>query len=319
MNTGAPASSADEGVLATLRGLLPAGWRERLAELFDFDPTQATWLGEESTRVGANLLLLLERGWPEMLALGGRLALSAFAGALLVGMAAAVLGWVLYLLVAGPLLRRGWKTGRLIGCFAATTVILLAGAAGGWAGMWLGASRTIERAIEKEYIVERLAAATFLAATIGAEEYPQRVDPEAVDELLTRAQSRSAASWAGFRSKAEKAADDAGLEQPSWMSAELMVAAIERISGEGGPSLLALHRVLSGPDDRDGDDPLPQTAEIRKRAVGLLRANVYTQTATSLGLGLGLPLVGLVLFGLLGCFVNRSTAIDRQDLGARNE
>ncbi len=55
------------------------------------------------------------------------------------------------------------------------------------------------------------------------------------------------------------------------------------------------------------------------RAVSLPRANVYPQTATRLGLGLDLPLVGLVLFGLLGCFVNRGTAIDPEDVWARNE
>lgn len=55
------------------------------------------------------------------------------------------------------------------------------------------------------------------------------------------------------------------------------------------------------------------------RAVSLPRANVYPQTATRLGLGLDLPLVGLVLFGLLGCFVNRGAAIDPEDVWARNE
>ena len=112
--------SAGEGVLATLQDLLPAAWRERLAELFDLDPTRLDWLGEESTRVGTNTIFLLERGWPEMLALGGRLALSAVGWALLFGLAAAALGWVLYLLAVGPLLRRGWRTGRLM----ATCVIL---------------------------------------------------------------------------------------------------------------------------------------------------------------------------------------------------
>ena len=315
MSAAGQSASSEGGFLSSLLGHLPAGWQERLNELLEFDPTQLDWLGEESTRVGANLLLLLEQGWPEMLALGGRLVVFALGGALVVGVAAAFLAEALYLIAAGPLLRKGWKTGRLLGCFAAAVVAFLAAAGGGWAGLWLGAGRALEQAIEEEFLVERIAAATFLAFSLDEGENPQGVDPDAVEELLERAQRRSTESWGDFRARAEAAAAEAGLEEPGWLRADLLVDTVERLGGGGVPSLVALHEVLSGPAVADGADPLPQTAGIRKRAVSAIRANVYPQAAASLGIGLGMPLIGLVLFGLLGCFVNRGSAIDQQGAG----
>lgn len=278
-----------------------------MTEMVDLDTGQVDWLGGESARVGGNLLLLLDRGWPEMVAVGGRMAVYAVTGTLLVGVATAVLGWALYLLVAGRLLKRGWNTGRLIGCIAATAIVLCAGAGGCWAGLWLGAGRALEEAIEQRYVVERMAAATFLAFTLDEGEYPQGIDTDEVDALLDRAQSRSAESWASFRDRAEAVAGDAGLEQPGWLPADLIVAAVQRLGGGGEPDLIALHGVLSTPEVSDRGDALPQTAGIRKRAVGLLRGTVFMQVATGVGLGLVLPLVALVLFGLLGSAFRRGS------------
>jgi hypothetical protein len=293
--------------LAALLENLPAGWAERLTELVDLDVTQLDWLGGESARVGGNLLLLLERGWPEILSLGGRVAFFALAGTALVGVATSFLGWLLYLVAVGPLLRRAWCTGRLIGCLAATSVVLLAGIGGGWAGLWLGAGRAIEEAIEQRYVVERIAAATFLAFTLNEGEYTQGIDPNAVRTLLDRAQRRSAQAWAAFRALAEEAAAGAGVEQPGWLNAELIVGAVERLGGGSTPDLVALHGVLSTEQEADGGDSLPQTAGIRRHAVNLLRGTVYPQVAAGVGIGLVLPLAGLALFGLLGFLFHRGS------------
>lgn len=300
------ATAPEEGPLAALLERIPASWRERLTEIFDLDPAQIDWLGGESSRIGGNLLLLLERGWPEMVTVGGRLALFGLGGMLLVGVATAVLGWVLYLVLAGPLLRRGWRTGRLVGCFVATAVLLCAGGGGAWAGLWLGIGRATEEAIEQRYVVERMAAATFLAATLGQDELPEDLDPDAVEGLLDRAQRRSADSWTSFRARAEAVAE-AGMWEPVWLRPELLVGVVERLGGEGAPDLAALHGVLSTPVAANGGDALPQTAGIRRRAVNLLRGAVYAQVATGLGFGLGLPLAGLVLFGLVGSLVHRGS------------
>ena len=144
-----PAAAAEPDMLSALLDHLPAVVRESLTPAFDIDPQQFEWLGDESGRIAGNLLLLLERGWPEMTVVIGQLVVFALAWALAVGVAAAVVGWVLYLAVFGPLLRRGWQTGRLLGCFAATVVALCAGAGGGWAGLALGAGRAMEDAIEQ--------------------------------------------------------------------------------------------------------------------------------------------------------------------------
>jgi len=301
------AESAGEGVLAGLLEYLPEGWMERLSGRLGLDPAQVGWLGDESARVGGNLLVLLERGWPGMVATAGRVAFLALAGALLVGLATAVVGWLLYLVAAGPLLRRGWRTGRLIGCFAATAILLCAGAGGAWAGLWLGAGRAIEEAIEEKYVVEKLAAATFLAFTLDDRELPQDVDRETVEGMLEEAQNRSADSWSAFRSRAEATLSDSGLQPPGWLSADLMVGAVGQLAGEGTPDLATLHRVLETTEATTDGSALPQTAEIRKRAVGLLRASVYTQAAMGVGFGLVLPLVGLMLLGLLGSLVHRAS------------
>ena len=123
------------------RGVL-AGARERFgpdAELVDLDLAKFDWLGDESGRVAANLLLLLRQGWPEMVAFGGRLALFAVGGSVLVGGVTALLAWVLYLVVAGPLMRRCWGTGRLIGCLAVSIVVLCAGSGGAFRDRRCGA------------------------------------------------------------------------------------------------------------------------------------------------------------------------------------
>ncbi len=284
----------------------PAALTERLTEALGLDPAQVDWLGEESARTGANLLILLERGWPEMVAVAGHTAALAFGGALVAGLATAVVGWLLYLFTAGPLLRRGWQTGRLIGCSAATVVLLCAGAGGGWAGMWLGAGRALETAIEERYVVERTAAATFLAFTLEAGELPQSLDPDATERLLAGAQTRSAESWASFRARAEATASEAGVDRPGWLRADLLVRALEGLGGDGAPDLLGLHGVLSIPESGPGGDPLPQTAELRRQAAQLLWGTVYIQVATGVGFGLVLPLAGLALLGALGILIRKS-------------
>jgi hypothetical protein len=313
MSESAETAPPTEGALSAILEYLPAGWTERLSEILDLGPAQLDWLGGESARVGGNLLLLLERGWPEMAAIAGRLALFALAGSLFGGAVAAVVGWVLYLVVAGPLLRRGWRTGRLIGCFAATTVFLCAAAGGAWAGVWLGAGKVMEEAIEERYVVERLAAATFLAFTLDEGEIPREVDPDQVEGLLASAQRRSADSWDSFRAHAESAGLGSGRRQSGWLEPELMIGAVGVLGGGGAPDLAALHGVLSTPAASSGEDVLPQTAGIRKRAVSFLRGTVYAQAATGLGFGLVLPLAALVLFALLGFLIHRGREPDRQD------
>jgi hypothetical protein len=303
----ASAAAAEPDMLSALLDHLPAGMRESLTPAFDIDPQQFEWLGDESGRIAGNLLLLLERGWPEMTVVIGQLVVYALAWALAVGVAAAVVGWVLYLAVFGQLLRRGWRTGRLLGCFTATVVVLCAGAGGGWAGLALGAGRAMEDAIEHRYVVERLAAATFLAFALDEGEDLREVDPEAVKGLLDSAQQRSAESWSAFRSHARAAGADANPKPSGWLRAELMVGAVEKLSGDGAPDLSALHGILLAPAIADAGDRLPQTLSVRRRAVSMVRGAVYTQVATGLGFGLALPLVGLGLLGLVGSLVHRSS------------
>ncbi|MDX1644943.1 MAG: hypothetical protein R3244_11360 [Thermoanaerobaculia bacterium] len=300
MSEAAPSASPEDGVLSTLFELLPAGWRERFGELVDLDPARLEWLGDESARVGRNLLGLLERSWPEIWAIGGRLTLYALAGMLVVGLVAALLGGLLYAISAGPLLRRGWRTGGFIGCVAVTTVVLSAGAGGAWAGLWLGAGWVVEEAIEQRYLVERLGAATFLAFTLEEGEHPQPVDADAVEELLAAAQSRSAEAWNRFRTLAEDAASRVGNARSGWLPPELIVDAVGQLDGDGAPDLTALHALVSAPSEAGETEQLPQTAAIRARAIELVRGTTYTQAGTGLLIGLLLPLGGLTLIGLLG-------------------
>ena len=312
-------SPAADGVGAQVQALfekIPASWQQSLAKLVDLDLAKFDWLGDESGRVAANLLLLLRQGWPEMLAFGGRLVLFAVGGSVLVGGVTALLAWVLYLVVAGPLMRRCWGTGRLIGCLSVAIVVLCAGFGGAWVGLWLGASKVMEEAIQERYVVERVSAAAFLAFTLEQEELGAEIDTERVEDLLVRAQARSADSWVAFRAKAENAAESAGLEQPGWLRSELVVGAVEQLVGDGVPDLATLHQVLSMEQAGDSADPLPQTAEIRKRAVELLRGTVYAQVLPATVLVL--PLVGLVLLGSLGCLIGRGSS-DRQEAGAERE
>lgn len=285
-------------MVESLLAFLPAGWGERLSELVDLDPARLEWLGDESARVGRNLLVLLERSWPEIWAIGGRLTLFALGGMLVVGMAAALLGGLLYSVSAGPLLRRGWRTGGFIGCVAATTVVLCAGAGGAWAGLWLGAGRVIEEAIEQRYVVERLGAATFLAFTLEEGEYPRRVDQGAVEDLLAGAQHRSAEAWARFRTHAEAAA--ATDVRHGWLPPELIAKAIGTVGGNEAPDLSVLHVLVSEPREAGERELLRQTAAIRAHAVELVRGTTWAQAGTGLAVGLLLPLAALALLGLLG-------------------
>lgn len=297
-------AAADPGALAAVVERLPPGWRERLGGALELDPARLDWLGDESGRVAGNLLFLVERGWPEIAAVGGRLAVLSLGGMLLAALASALLGWLLYLFAAGPLLRRGWRTGRLLGCCAATAVLLSAGAGGAWAGLWLGAGKATAEAIEERYVVERLAAATFLAFTLSRDDLPEDVGPEAVGGLLAGAQRHSAEAWSEFQERA-RAVEASGGSRAAWLSPALMAGVVERLGGGAAPDLAALHRVLTTAGAADGEDPLPATAGIRQSSVELLWGTVWVQVATGLGFGLAVPLGGLVLLGLLGLLVRR--------------
>ncbi len=313
MKEAAPSAPTEDGVLSTLLELLPAGWSQRLGELVDLDPARLEWLGDESQRVGRNLLVLLEQSWPEIWAIGGRLTLYALGGMLVVGTAAALLGGLLYSISAGPSLRRGWRTGGFIGCVAAATVVLCAGAGGAWAGLWLGAGWIVEEAIEQRYLVERLGAATFLAFTLDEGEYPQRVDAGAADDLLAGAQQRSAEAWTSFRTHAEAAASASGEANQGWLPPALITRTVGTLGGEGAPDLSALHAVLTEPRETGEAEVLQRTAPIRARAIELVRGTTWTQAAIGLAMGLLLPLAGLTLLGLLGSLVVASSRYQDTD------
>ena len=180
MKGGSSEGQESVGFLDRILGWLPEDWSSGFGRLGDVDPRRLDWLGDESSRVGNNLLVLLDRGGPEILAHGGRLAVSALAGACVVAVVASLAGLSLHLVAIGHLLRRGWRAGRIVGCLVASLTIVCAASGGGWAGLWLGAGWAIERAIEDHYVVERTAAATYLAFTLDDMEKAGDLDPEEV-------------------------------------------------------------------------------------------------------------------------------------------
>lgn len=97
------------------------------------------------------LRTILPGGTEIALGIGGEAARSA----LLWGAGGALGGLLLYVVSFHPLYRR-WGAGGCLGCAWAVGFLLLSGGGFAYAGLWHGAGRHLERAVEDDLLLERL-------------------------------------------------------------------------------------------------------------------------------------------------------------------
>ncbi len=263
---------------------------------------------------------------PALLQLLSSLADGGFARALagvvaftvLSGFAGAVIGLVLGTVVATPSLRWGLGRAGIWGCLA-TALVVVGGVLGcSWAGVWIGGGRAVGTLVEDRLLIEELALrALVTSASPGA----AHAGPDQIaDDLSVAFETGDGVIreiLADIDAELRSADPDGDLEE--LVPRQALENALETVRDEGlaDPDLLA--RVwLSGGlvAARDSRDPelagyvrrlLEATAPMRREAVRLVDAAVWSSAIPAALAGVLAPLFLVVLIAMLGRWWRRST------------